>query len=52
MFMAIMIAAFSMVACSSDSREDEVPGNPQDKKTTLADYEGVWENGNDDMFLV
>lgn len=32
MFMAIMIAAFSMVACSSDSREDEVPGNPQDKK--------------------
>lgn len=32
MFMAIMIAAFSMVACSSDSREDEVPDNPQDKK--------------------
>ena len=51
MFMAIMIAAFSMVACSSDSREDEVPGNPQDKKTTLADYEGGWENGNDDMFF-
>lgn len=51
MFMAIMIAAFSMVACSSDSREDEVPDNPQDKKTTLADYEGVWENGNDDMFF-
>ena len=51
MFMAIMVAAFSMVACSSDSREDEIPDTSQDKKTTLADYEGVWENENDDMFF-
>lgn len=32
MFMAIMVAAFSMVACSSDSREDEIPDTSQDKK--------------------
>ncbi len=40
MFMAIMVAAFSMVACSSDSREDEIPDTSQDKKNDFGGLRG------------
>ena len=48
-FMAIMIAAFSMVACSSDSREDNIP---EDIQKTLADYDGVWEDDSNDTIFI
>ena len=49
MFMAIMIAAFSMVACSSDSREDNIH---EDTQKTLADYDGVWEDEDNDTLFI
>lgn len=49
MFMAIMIAAFSMVACSGDSREDNIH---EDTQKTLADYDGVWEDEDNDTLFI
>ena len=49
MFMAIMIAAFSMVACSSDIREDNIH---EDTQKTLADYDGVWEDEDNDTLFI
>lgn len=39
--LAIILAPYFIVACSSDSKEDTIPEEPQ---MTLADYQGVWED--------
>lgn len=47
--LAILLAAFFIVACSNEGREDTIPEEPQ---KTLADYEGVWEDINNDTAFV
>lgn len=43
------IAPFFIVACSSDSKEDTIPEEPQ---MTLADYQGVWEDIHNDTAFI
>lgn len=43
--LAIILAPYFIVACSSDSKEDTIPEEPQ---MTLADYQGVWEDIHND----
>lgn len=47
--LAVMLAAFFIAACSNEEREDNIPEDPQ---KTLADYEGVWEDENNDTLFI
>ena len=47
--LAILLAAFFIVACSNEGREDAIPEEPQ---KTLADYEGIWEDENNDTLFI
>lgn len=47
--LAIILAPYFIVACSSDSKEDTIPEEPQ---MTLADYQGVWEDIHNDTAFI
>lgn len=47
--LTIILAPFFIVACSSDSKEDSIPEEPQ---MTLADYQGVWEDIHNDTAFI
>nr|DAG40630.1 MAG TPA: protein of unknown function DUF4969 [Caudoviricetes sp.] len=45
----IILTTFFIVACSNEESEDNIPKEPQ---KTLADYEGVWEDVNNDTLFI